>query len=59
MTFNAHRLRFQSLNGSQIRNVDSGLLWGDLGYDQFQSGYIGICRMDINTTVMFGRPTTD
>ena len=54
VTFNAHRLRFQSLNGSQIRNVNSGLLWGDLGYDQFQSGYVGICRMDINTTVMFG-----
>ena len=50
-----HQLRFQSLNGSQVRNVDSGLLWGDLGYDQTQSGYVGICRMDINTTVMFAR----
>jgi hypothetical protein len=53
VTFNLHQLRFQTLNGSQIRNINSGLLWGDLNYDGKQSGYTGICRMDINTTVMF------
>ena len=54
MTFNAQRLRFQTLNGSLIGNTDSGLLWGDLGYDATGNlGYTGICRMDINTTVYF------
>ena len=53
VTFNAQRLRFQKLNGSLIGNTDSGLLWGDLNYDNKQSGYTGICRMDINTTVYF------
>jgi hypothetical protein len=54
MTFNTQRLRFQTLNGSLIGNTDSGLLWGDLGYDATGNlGYTGICRMDINTTVYF------
>ena len=53
VTFNAHRLRFQSVNGSLIRNVSSGLLWGDLNYDRNNSGYTGLCRMDINTTTYF------
>ena len=54
VTFNAQRLRFQKLNGSLIGNTDSGLLWGDLGYDSTGNlGYTGICRMDINTTVYF------
>ena len=53
VTFNMHQLRFQSLNGSLIRNIESGLLWGDLNYDGNQSGYTGICRMDINTSVFF------
>jgi hypothetical protein len=54
VTFNAQRLRFQTLNGSLIGNTDSGLLWGDLGYDSTGDlGYTGICRMDINTTVYF------
>ena len=54
VTFNAQRLRFQTLNGSLIGNTDSGLLWGDLGYDSTGNlGYTGICRMDINTTVYF------
>ena len=51
LTVNAHHLRFRSLNGSQIRNADSGLLWGDTNYDGAGGGYVGICRMDINTTV--------
>jgi hypothetical protein len=54
VTFNGQRLRFQKLNGSLIGNTDSGLLWGDLGYDATGDlGYTGICRMDINTTVYF------
>jgi hypothetical protein len=54
VTFNAQRLRFETLNGSLIGNTDSGLLWGDLGYDSSGDlGYTGICRMDINTTVYF------
>jgi hypothetical protein len=53
VTFNAHRLRFQSLNGSQIGNGDSGLLWGDTNYDGAGGGYVGLCRMDIKTTVAF------
>ena len=54
VTFNAQRLRFQKLNGSLIGNTDSGLLWGDLGYDATGDlGYTGICRMDINTSVYF------
>lgn len=54
ITFNLQQLRFQTLNGSQIRNTNSGLLWGDLGYDASGDlGYTGLCRMDINTTVMF------
>ena len=52
-TFNAQRLRFQTLNGSLIGNTDSGLLWGDLNIDPTGGGYAGICRMDINTTVYF------
>jgi hypothetical protein len=54
VTFNGQRLRFQKVNGSLIGNTDSGLLWGDLGYDATGDlGYTGICRMDINTTVYF------
>lgn len=54
VTFNAHQLRFETINGSLVRNTNSGLLWGDLGYDSTGDlGYTGICRMDINTTVYF------
>jgi hypothetical protein len=48
-----HRLRFSSLDGSSIRNGQRGLLWGDTNYDSLGGGYVGICRMDINTTVAF------
>jgi len=53
VTLNAHNLRFKSLNGSQVRNADSGLLWGDTNYDLAGGGYVGICRMDIDTTSVF------
>ena len=54
VTFNAHRLRFSSIDGSSIRNGQRGLLWGDTNYDSLGGSYVGICRMDINTTVWFG-----
>jgi hypothetical protein len=53
VTFNTHRLRFSSLDGSAIRNGQRGLLWGDNNYDSAGGGYVGVCRMDINTTVFF------
>ncbi len=53
VTFNTHRLRFSSLDGSAIRNGERGLLWGDTNYDNAGGAYVGICRMDINTTVFF------
>jgi hypothetical protein len=54
VTFNMHSLRFSSIDGSNIRNGEEGLLWGDTNYDGNGNGYAGICRMNINTTVMFG-----
>jgi hypothetical protein len=53
VTFNVHRLRFSSIDGSSIRNGQAGLLWGDTNYNNADGGYVGICRMDINTTVAF------
>ena len=53
VTLNTHRLRFSSLDGSEIRNGEHGLLWGDTNYDNAGGAYVGICRMDINTTVFF------
>jgi hypothetical protein len=53
VTLNTHRLRFSSLDGSEIRNGQAGLLWGDTNYDSAGGAYVGICRMDINTTVFF------
>jgi hypothetical protein len=52
-TLNYNRLRWRSIDGSQVRNDDEGVLWGDTNYDGSGGGYVGICRMDINTTVTF------
>jgi hypothetical protein len=52
-TVNFNRLRWRSIDGSDVRNDDEGLLWGDTNYDSNGGGYVGICRMDINTTVTF------
>ena len=50
VTFNINKLRWRSINGSDVRNSQEGLLWGDTDYDTFGSGYVGVCRMDIATT---------
>ena len=50
VTFNVNRLRWRSINGSDVQNSSEGLLWGDTNYDNAGSGYVGICRMDITTT---------
>ena len=51
VTFNINQLRFRSIDGSSVRNGQRGLLWGDTNYDSNGGGYVGICRMDINTTI--------
>jgi hypothetical protein len=53
VSFNVNRLRFRSIDGSSIRNSQRGLLWGDTDYDGDGSGYVGICRMNIDTTIAF------
>ena len=53
-TFNIHTLRWSSLDAADIRVGESGLLWGDTNYDGDGGGYVGICRMDINTTIGMG-----
>jgi len=53
VTFNINQLRFRSIDGSSIRNGQRGLLWGDTNYDNNGGGYVGICRMNIDTTIAF------
>ena len=53
VTFNINQLRFRSIDGSSVRTGQRGLLWGDTDYDSNGGGYVGICRMDINTTIGF------
>jgi hypothetical protein len=49
-TFTVQRMLWESLDGSQIRNDQPGLLWGDADYvDGF--GYVGRCRMNIDSTI--------
>ena len=50
VTFNINRLRWKSINGSDVQNSSEGLLWGDTNYDNGGFGYVGVCRMDITTT---------
>jgi hypothetical protein len=57
VTFNINQLRFRSIDGSSIRNGQRGLLWGDTDYDSNGGGYVGICKMDINTTIAFAAAT--
>lgn len=47
-------LRWATLDDSKIRNNQAGLLWGDNAYTDFgngPAGYVGRCRMDIDSTV--------
>lgn len=53
-TANVSRLKFVSLDGSAIQSGQRGLLWGDTNYDGAGGAYVGICRMDITSTVFFG-----
>ncbi len=57
VTFNINQLRFRSIDGSSIRNGQRGLLWGDTDYDSNGGGYVGICKMDIDTTIAFAAAT--
>lgn len=57
VSFNVNQLRFRSIDGSSIRNGERGLLWGDTDYDGNDGGYVGICRMNIDTTVAFAAAT--
>lgn len=54
ITFNVNRLHWNSLDGAKLRVGQSGLVWGDSNYDGQGGGYVGICRMDINSTVALG-----
>jgi len=56
-SFNINQLRFRSIDGSSIRNGERGLHWGDTNYDANGGGYVGICRMNIDTTVAFASAT--
>jgi hypothetical protein len=49
VTFTVQRLSWGELDGSEIRNDDEGLLWGDSDYDAAGGGYVGRCRMNIAT----------
>lgn len=54
VTANVQSLEWESLDGSDIRQGQTGLLWGDANYveaDGVEFGYVGRCIMDINTTV--------
>jgi hypothetical protein len=53
-TLTVQNLRWEKLDGSQIRNDQAGLLWGDDNYADFgngPAGYVGRCRMDIDSLV--------
>ena len=48
---NFQQFAWKSYEGSNLRNDDSGLYWGHFDYDGAGSGYVGVCRMDMNTSV--------
>jgi hypothetical protein len=53
-TLSMQQLRWVTVDGSKVRNGESGLAWGDPDYlvsDGIQYGYVGRCLMDINTSV--------
>jgi hypothetical protein len=53
-TLTVQNLKWQKLDGSQIRNDQAGLLWGDDNYADFgngPAGYVGRCRMNIDSLI--------
>jgi hypothetical protein len=54
-TLNVQTLKWQKLDKANVRNdKNEGLLWGDDAYFDFgvgPAGYVGRCRMDINSLV--------
>jgi hypothetical protein len=53
-TLTLQNLKWEKLDGSQIRNDQTGLLWGDDAYADFgngPAGYVGRCRMDIDSLI--------
>lgn len=53
-TFTIQNLKWEKLDGSDIRNDQAGLLWGDDGYADFgngPAGYVGRCKMDIDSLI--------
>jgi hypothetical protein len=53
-TLTYQRLFWRSLDGSELRNDDPGLAWGDFNYDGLGSSYVGLCRMNIDTDMLVG-----
>jgi len=53
-TLTLQNLKWEKLDGSQIRNDQAGLLWGDDAYADFgngPAGYVGRCQMDIDSLI--------
>lgn len=53
-TLTVQTLRWETLDGSEVRNNKAGLLWGDHAYADFglgPAGYVGRCRMNIDSLV--------
>ncbi len=53
-TLTVQNLKWQKLDGSEIRNDQAGLLWGDDNYADFgngPAGYVGRCNMNIDSLV--------
>ncbi len=53
-TLTVQNLKWQKLDGSEIRNDQAGLLWGDDNYADFgngPAGYVGRCKMDIDSLI--------
>jgi hypothetical protein len=51
-TLSVQTLKWAKLDGSNVRNGEAGLDWGDHAYADFGSGpagYVGRCRMDIDS----------
>lgn len=54
VTLTMQNLKWEKLDGSQIRNDQAGLLWGDDAYADFgngPAGYVGRCRMNIGSLI--------
>lgn len=48
---NFQQFAWKSYEGSNLRNDDDGLYWGHFDYDGLGSGYVGVCKMDMNTSL--------